>query len=297
MGLKMKKLIISAIALTFIWLYDINAVEPNCRNECYESIPYTVQERLLVMSGCPSCTVRVVFLTRYGICEGLPVRDIYIESMTGLGGGCSYGSCQAFDHLPSLIREIVEQILARYRWDDLQEEEVTNVKVKYPPCMRAIGKRSRIFCLNGECCIHEYRIMVQRDTNSILHHKGWIQRYEGECPVYENVQCENICSVYVPGLGDPILLEVAKQEFADEDDFQVAPNPIDKKVVVKIPRTFEALSLEIYNYLGNLTYKQDPLVVNGRIEIYLSKYPSGLYYLVIKKLGGQTLKKYFIINH
>lgn len=182
-------LLIITVAIPYAY-----SIEPNCRNDCYETIPYQTREMLFAMPQCPQCTVRVVFLTRYGTCEGDPVRDIYIEQMTGLTADCCI--CGTFNDLSSLLEVTLQKILTLYRWDDLQVGAADCVTVKYPPCMRAISKRSRIFCLNDECCIHWYKFIVHSTANYITGHRV-VQDYNGECPIYEGVQCENICSVHV----------------------------------------------------------------------------------------------------
>ncbi len=290
----MRRLIFLTLVSIIIGASHVYSIEPNCRNECYETIPYTTREMLFVMPGCPDCTVRVVFLTRYGTCDGNPVRDIYIEQMTG-NRACNF--CSSFNNLSRCLEETLKQILTRYRWDDLPTDALAAIKVKYPPCIRAIGKASRVFCLNGECCIHKYEILVRAYDNLVIDHR-LVQNPQVECPTFEDVECEHICSVYVePPYPTPIMLGTNKQPFVEYANLQVYPNPSDDKIEIKLPQLNEVFSLEIYNFMGELIYEQDPVASNRNIAISLSKYPSGLYHLILKTRSGQTLKKYFIINH
>lgn len=294
----MKRLMFLILALLIIGVSYIYSVEVSCRNECYDEIPYTTREMFFTMPGCPSCTVRVVFLTREGVCDGERVRDIYLEQITGTRECCA---CWQFQSISTVLREALRHVLTRYYWsiDGLPPGAMGDIKVKYPPCMWAPGKTTKAFCLNGECCIHRYKILAGEppsDTNILIEHKV-IQGYDGECPVYENRQCENICSVYVPILGNPIILEADERNVNEVADFQVISNPADEKVEVRLSKSIEAFSLEIYNFIGTLVYEQNPVAGSGHISIPLSNYPSGLYYLVLKTLSGRILKKYLIINH
>lgn len=98
-------------------------------------------------------------------------------------------------------------------------------------------------------------------------------------------------------MGDPIILGADERHFNEVADFRVIPNPANEKVEVEIPKSIEAFSLEMYNFMGALVYEQNSGVDDGHISISLSNCPSGLYHLILKTLSGQTLKKYFITNH
>lgn len=292
----MKKILL-IIYLMVYEVFFLYSVEPNCRNDCYETIPYILRNMLIDLSSyCPACTVKVVFLTRFGICEGRQVRDMYIESMTGLSGACN--GCGYFENLSDIMRIVLEKLLDRYFWEDLPDDEKFTVDVKYPPCIRHIGKRSRVFCLNGECCIHRYHIMQNFDPPyfNIIEAHEVVDSYEGECPRYEEgnniIQCENICSVHVSP--SPIILGSNEVKGTLPTDIFVVPNASKEQIEIKLSDTIRAVCCEIYNSYGDLVQK---LNLEGRdaINLLASNYGNGLYFMRIRTSAGNVLRTRIVI--
>lgn len=299
-GVEMKKVFIFYLLFLFLNNLNIYSIEINCRNNCYDEIPYTTRNMIIELSPyCPFCTVNVVFLTRIGICEGRPIRDIYIESISGLSGSCF--DCGIFNNMSDLIREVVKKVVNLYVWEDLPDGTMDSVDIKYPPCLLGIsGKRMRKFCLNGQCCIHRYFFIAGGQPPFYNRIIGWKQivSYDGECPTIERHQCENICSVHVE---PPYPIPQIKMEMDDAEAFHRDAGSIDFNLseeeinIISNPSN-PLREVKIFNLFGKLLELHN---VEGKSSHYinLKSYCTGFYLIQVLSSDGKiTRKKISLIN-
>jgi len=73
---------------------------------------------------------------------------------------------------------------------------------------------------------------------------------------------------------------------------KIYPNPASDYIFIET-KNIEALEIRIFNSSGICVYKKESLATTGFIDI--SSLPSGIYFLMVEKKGGEKLQRKFVV--
>jgi len=296
----------SCIIIALLATTQVYGININCRNECYDSLPFLTNTITVQIPECPTCFVTITYLYRSGVCNGDTIHDIYVESWQYSKGDCP---CPPFnDYGPERERwkKILTEALKHYEhynvpWFDPSNPFIT-VNLKTPPCVssyRNNTNRGKIVysnpCEHDSCCIHKVKLWIRFDAND-----DWIGNeiisdeiilpFTSDCPFDpkdSNVQCSNICeplqSTY------PIFLE---SENKIRPKTQDVINILYKgKTLYKIPLSnfYKQYTVSVRNVFGNCVFSTSGNNLSNLLD--LSSFAFGIYFIQIQTESGTQIFK------
>ncbi|MCK4661801.1 MAG: T9SS type A sorting domain-containing protein [Bacteroidales bacterium] len=150
---------------------------------------------------------------------------------------------------------------------------------------------------------YDFQIEIsETDSNDIISFRGWvipedfwldetngiIYGYPSSTGIFDCIVTVENCGFGTDLIMSPIIIQnpTPTLEFSLKNDFNIYPNPANKKFYIEPSNKIsEDFYLEIYNLMGLQLFKKR-LVHNKINEINCNTYPNGVYLLILRELNS-----------